>query len=657
MKRIFKIIINCWENEPNRYLVWLPFLFALGIALYFALPTEPKMWLVLLISEIWLFLLFLFRNSVVRSIFIGGLVIICGFINVYVHTIYVSHHVEFQPQKTDYLSGKIVDISYSDKSHQRLLIDNVKDFNAPLKGRFRVTVTNLQEHFEVGQCVELVATVFPPSRMPIMAGFQLDRKYFFEKISGIGYANSEIFTIKCTEQSWAMSLKSAINKLRQDISEQVAEILPTEQSGVASALFIGEKSRISPHIINNYRGSGLAHFLSVSGLHLGTIAVLVFFFIRLILALIPFVALQFDIKKPAAITAIIFSAAYLSISGMAVPAQRAFIMTAVVFVGIIFNRQAISMRMVSLAALIILILQPQALISVSFQMSFAAVYALVAFYEHYASKINHLARRGGIFNKIFWYLSGIVVGDFVASLATMPFSTYHFHQIALYTSLGNLLAGPLIGLWLMPNVLVCLVALPLGLLRYPLLMLGYGIELLNKITDYVAGLPHSLLAVHSLSFGGFIAIVIGGYWLCVCSQKWRFWGVMPIIFGVASMFFYQSPDMIISPNGKAIAIRNQEKQMVLISPHADNWLKRIWRENFSIIENTKMLDDVLQCKNDECTYQKRIRFNNNGDFELNGKKQNICAGGYFYLQKNPYFEPLWNCSNKRLWNPVSEISD
>ena len=70
-----------------------------------------------------------------------------------------------------------------------------------------------------------------------------------------------------------------------------------------------------------------------------------------------------------------------------------------------------------------------------------------------------------------------------------------------------------------------------------------------------------------------------------------------------------------------------------------------------------MLDDVLQCKNDECTYQKKIRFNNNGDFELNGKKQNICAGGYFYLQKTPYFEPLWNCSNKRLWNPVSEISD
>jgi len=209
--------------------------------------------------------------------------------------------------------------------------------------------------------VELIGTFFPPSPVPILNGFQLNRKYFYEGISGIGYANSSIFVIDC-EQKQDSLFRIRLNQIRQKIIDDVANILPPEEAGVVDSVLIGEQSRTPKQTIDNYRNSGLAHFLSVSGLHMGAIAGLMFFILRFVLALFPFVALQYDIKKIAAIGAILFSALYLLISGMAIPAERAFIMTAVVMLGIVFNRQAISMRMVCFAGMVLLIISPQALI-------------------------------------------------------------------------------------------------------------------------------------------------------------------------------------------------------------------------------------------------------------------------------------------------------
>ena len=654
IENIKNILRKNYEGETGAGLIWAPFWFALGIAVYFGLLSEPNVWLTVGIAEIWLLLMILCRHWQYRSILFAGLLCICGFLNIYAHSLYTAHKMEFLPQQMTYLSGYIYDISYNDNQRQRLLLSRVSNYDNPLKGYFRITVTNPHENFTIGQCVEMVATIFPPSRIPVKNGFQLNRKYFYEKISAIGYSNSEIFPIKCAEKSYG--IVSWLNGVRQKVSQTVDNALPKDEAGVAKALLIGDKSQISSQITNNYRGSGLAHFLSVSGLHMGAIAALIFFLVRFILALFPSISLRIDNKKPAALAAILGSVAYLLISGMAIPAQRAFLMTTVVLIGVLFNRAAISTRMVSMAALIILILQPQALISISFQMSFAAVYALVAFYEKYAGRIAQLAHSGGIINKILWYLLGILIGDFVASLATTVFSIYHFHQVAIYTSLGNLLAGPLIGLWLMPNILLCLAALPFGLAAYPLQLLGSGIGILNYITAKVAALPDSLLAVSSLSFGGFIAIIVGGFWLCVWRQQWRLWGIIPIMIGIVSMFFGQLPDMVIAPEGRAVAVRDNSGNMVMVTSKTDSWLKKIWQENFSL-RDKNIEKSNLQCNDNVCMYSKAVKFDDKGQVELNGKKLDMCAGGYYYGGKNPHFEPLWNCAENRLWTIHKKIKE
>ncbi len=659
MKKIWRKIKSYFKEnlfaEQERLISWVPFCFAAGIALYFALPIEPSLWLSLGVFELWLLLFYLLRNRNLHLLFLAGIIFCAGFLNIQARTLYQAKNIENISNKTTtYLRGQIRHISYSEQGKMRLALQNVADFDRPLAGNFRITVQPALHEAQIGQCVEMIATVFPREALPVLNGYRLDRKYFYESMSSIGYSDSEAFIIECPQNAAHNQFMTALNALRRQITGYIGSILPTAQSGVADAVLIGEKTLIPPQIIENFRNSGLAHFLSVSGLHLGAIAGLVFFIVRLLLSLFPSIALKFDIKKIAATTAIIFSAFYLLVSGIAIPAQRAFIMTTVVLIGIIFNRQAISLRMVSFAALAVLIIAPQALITISFQMSFAAVYALVAFYENY--KLRPYKKRG-VINTMWLYLLGIVVCDLVASLATAPFSLYHFHRLALYTSLGNLLAGPLIGLYLMPLVLLCLTALPFHLAFYPLKALDYGLDILNRITDFVAHLPHSVWQTDALPFWGFMLIICGGFWLCVWRRRWRWWGLLPIACGIISMLIPRPlPDMVFSPYAGDIAVRDDAGDLVLLARQNDSWTKKIWAEDLGLKplsrkeQNNLQIAD-LQCDEKQCVYKDVVTFDADGNISLQEKTIDNSAGGYIYLRGKPYWRPLWS-NSRRPWDKI-----
>ena len=671
MKKIFRKIINIIQEnfyeEQSRWIAWIPFLFALGISIYFLLPSEPNFWYPLFLLEFILFLFYVLRFKNLHLLFISLIIVLCGFINIQMHTIYRSRRVSFTNQETTYLKGQITEISYSNKGKQRLLLNRVSNYDKNLIGNYRITIPSKESELKINQCIELVATIFSPSPIPIINGFQLNRKYFYNELSAIGYANSEIFPIECSKKEAQNSFRNKLNELRKNITDDILKITPRAQAGIIDAVLIGEKTLIPEQQYKQYQDSGLAHFLSVSGLHLGAIAGLVYFVIRFILALFPAISLRFNNKKVAAVFAIIFSAIYLLFSGMEIPAQRAFIMTSVVLIGIIFNRQAISIRMISFAALVVLIISPESLISISFQMSFAAVLALISFYEKYAPKLSVLNFQRSFIHKIFSYLLGIVICDFIASLATIPFAIYHFHRVATYTSLGNLLAGPIIGLWIMPSILICLITLPLGLSLYPIKILGYGISILNQITDFVSSLPHSVIFINTLPFYGFILIILGAYWLCVWQLPWRKWGIYIIILGCLPMFYHKEPAMVFNENAQNIAIRDKNNSLLVLPFHPNNWVQHIWRENLKIKElspnEKKLLKEIisgsttqrdlidLQCKENVCIYKSDIKFDFEGNIYIKDKPIDTTAGGYIYINNdNITHKPLWNNNQCRYWH-------
>lgn len=581
-----KAISEFFEKDSDNWFSWVPVLFACGIGLYFSLPFEPSKWITLAVIEFLLIVAYFLRFSQRGlCIVVAVAVVFAGFVNIQVKTLYLEKNLPTPSEGVFYLRGQIMSVDTNFRGRPRIVLGKMESFDdEKIKGQYRLTIVSKTIPLVEGHCVELVAEVSPLMKSGLYGGYQPDRKLFFEGINGSGYVMSSVYELPCPQAYgyW----KNKVSQWRREVSEMIAKELPAEEAAVVAAIVAGNRNLMTREQVENYRDSGLAHFLSISGLHMSMIAGLMFFFVRLFMALIPSLALKYNSKKVAAILAVFISTVYLVISGMAVPTQRAYIMTFVVLLAILFERRAISMRVLALAALIILIISPQMLVSISFQLSFAAVIALVAFYERWGEKLERfLSGHNGnciirILRGILAYLFGIVLADFVASIATLPFAIYHFNRIALYTSLTNLIAGPLIGLMIMPAVLLALLTIPLGLSWWPLQVVAWGIGWINRLTLWVSELPQSTIEIYSFPLWGFLCIVFGGLWLCLWQQKWRYWGCILILFGSLSLFFVEVPDTIAAENGTTVAVKNSHGKLQAFSG-GNAWLKEIWITKFA----------------------------------------------------------------------------
>ena len=646
MRRFVEYVKESFLAERERWVIWLSVLFGAGIGLYFGLKREPSPWLTVIAVEILLYLLYRWRYLPARMLVLTALLTaIFGFSDIQLQTLY---HVKQRQAPTEneitYLKGRVLEVDKNAKGKVRLLLTDAADFDNPRKGLFRVTLMSKKSSVKEGQCVEMVATLMPPSMPALPNGYQFDRKAFFENISAVGYANSGVFTVDCERKpSLKDKIAYAVNYVRGKIVARINRILPPDEAGMTAAVVAGDRDGISEEITENYRDSGLAHFISISGLHMSMVAAMAFFFVRLLIALVPYWTLRCDSKKTAAAFAIVMSFVYLLISGAEIPAQRAFITTLVVLIGVMCSRQAISMRMVSFAALVVLLISPQALISASFQMSFAAVVVLIAFYERYAASIHRFFAGKGFFKIVTAYFVGLMLSDLMASLATLPFSIYHFNQIAVYTTLANLLAGPVIGFVIMPFVLAALFLMPLGLDVLPLKIVGLGIGLVNDITAYVAGLPNAGYHVLSMPFWGLLLMVVGGLWICIWQEKWRRWGMFPLIIGILSIFTAQKPDMLYDATGRAIAVQDNAGNMVVMPGRGNRWIKNIWLEKTVSLpidkaeakdlkkiytgEKTDLNWLALQCSQEECVYKDVVRWNKTGEVRINGRQRDTQKDG------------------------------
>ena len=334
------------------------------------------------------------------------------------------------------------------------------------------------------------------------------------------------------------------------------------------------------------------------------------------------------------------------------------------------------MNTIAWAALFILLITPEALIGASFQMSFSAVFVLIAFYEKISNKItlwfnisdDNIFIRSCKFTLL--YLLGIVVADVLASFATLPFAIYHFNRIAVYTSLANLLAGPVIGFVIMPAVLVSLLMLPFSSYGFAIgvKLAGYGVGIINQITLWVSSLEGASVQVLSIPLWGLVLIVFGGLWLCIWEQKWRWWGVVIIFFGLMSMFFTRNPDAVISEDLKVIALKSEENKMIILPCRGKKFIKEIWyaktashplsKKQYEKIKKvytgTSVYSDIidLKCDKKECIYKNRIKIVKGEDIYIDNQKIDLAnsSGVSIYLSPSVKIEKVRDYIGSRIWN-------
>jgi competence protein ComEC len=251
-------------------------------------------------------------------------------------------------------------------------------------------------------------------------------------------------------------------------------------------------------------------------------------------------------------------------------------MSAMFLLAIVLDRTAISMPPVAWAAVAVLLISPEELVGPSFQMSFAAVIALVAAYEATQARRLRWRSESGWRGRAGLYLGGLVFTSLIASLATAPYAIYHFNRLAAYGVSANMLAVPLTGLWVMPWAVATLLLMPFGAEQLALTPMGWGIDTIIDIAHVVADWPGAVSLVPVMPMAGLVIATLGGLWLCLWRRPWRLLGVPAIPLGLAMVLLGHTPDVLVADDGRLFAVRDPDGGLLLSSSRADRFEADIW---------------------------------------------------------------------------------
>ena len=551
------------EDESDRWFLWVPVFFGAGIGLYFALSVEPAFYTVITMLCLTLSLTLATR----RIPFVWTLCAACffaslGFADAKLRTFSVAQPTLGRSGGFKVLKGWIEKVEARLPRGHRITLrpfaaSNAKNTQLPFRVRY---TSRFDETPVTGSAVEVRLRLRPIPEPVMPRGFDFSRKAFFAGLGAVGFALSPAKTLNnAPAPPFDIALRAKIDGLRHGIERRILETIPGERGAVVIALITGERGRIPEETLAALRNSGLAHLLAISGLHMALMAGSLFWLLRAGAAAVPSLALRYPIKKWAAVLALLGGGFYLAISGGSIATQRSFMMMGIVFTAILLDRPALTLRNVALAALGILALFPESLLDVSFQMSFAAVTALVAVYERTSkhktgSKVYTL--WGRIARKSGWYLGGIALTTLVAGIAVAPFAAFHFHKLAQFSLLANLGAMPPFGLVVMPAALAALITMPFGLDELPLKIMAWGIQHVVGVAKEVSSWPAASVHVAAMPVASLLMLSIGGLWLCLWQKPWRLAGLGIASIGLAMAGSIPRPDLLIGRDGKLLAIRN-----------------------------------------------------------------------------------------------------
>lgn len=560
--------------DRDRWALWLPVALGLGIGLYFSQPAEPPLWIgSAAFAVAALVAVALRRRQAAMLLAVAVAAVALGFAAAQLRAMAVDAPVLERRIGPARVAGQVAEVDLQ-VNGQRVLLQSAAIDGIDGAWTVRVRLTAKSPAVRPGQWVSMRAVLMPPPQPSAPGAFDFARQAWFQGLGGVGYAVS-VAKIEAGAESWTLWLAD----LRHVITGRVMDGIPQPEGAVAAALMTGEVAGIPKPLLDAYRDSGLAHLLSISGLHMSLVAGLVFMVVRGGLALVPAVALRRPIKKWAAAAAMAATFAYMLIAGAPVPTQRAFLMTGIVLLAVLLDRKAISMRLVAWAAVAVLLWHPEALIGASFQMSFAAVVALIAGYEAAGPAVARIRSEGGWFTKGALYLAGVAATTLIAGTATAVYGVYHFNRFASYSLVANLAAVPITGFWVMPWVLAAFLLMPLGLERLALEPMAWGLRLIDDTAVVVAGWPGAALSVPAMPVGALIVFTLGGAWLCLWRGRWRLLGIAGMAGGLALSPLSPPPDLLVDGEGKLMAVKGADGGLTLSTKRGgritrETWLRR-----------------------------------------------------------------------------------
>ena len=558
-------LAHALEGEEGALFLWLPVAMAAGIGVYFALPQEPGPVATAIVVAAALILIppGLRHGSAIALLTLFALF---GFLTAKLNTV-----MRWAPPLA-YSTGAI-DVKGIVRSVAPGRSGNLK---IVLRLEEAAGLAAQSRPFQVRLAVAADPDIMPGVRVrgramlsplptPVAPGaFDFARTEWLEGIGATGRFLGRPTVEPGRPVGPAAFVASAIHELRQTIAARIRQALPGSTGHLAVALVTGERSAIGDVMSDSLQTSGLAHIISISGLHMSLVAGSVFWLVRALLAISAHLAVHRPIKKWAALAALAAGGFYLALSGNEVASQRSYLMLAIIFIAVLLDRPALSLRNVAVAALVILAFEPSWLLSAGFQMSFLAVTGLLSFFAFRRSgdrppqpprRRSHwpfyLARLG-----VRW-LAVMGATTLIASLCTGPVAAYHFNRVSPYSLVANLLALPIVSAVVMPMALLATVAMPFGLDHWPLAAMGRGIEAVMAVSDWVATFPGARVYTPAQSPTGALIVTLGILWISLFRTSLRWWGIGLCAVGSALGTVQQRPDILVERTAVNAAVRNE----------------------------------------------------------------------------------------------------
>lgn len=590
-------LLEYWQAETGQRLLWAPVLWAAGAGLYFALTFEPPIAVgIFIVTALLIAGLFLQKS---RLAFIAMGLMVLGFCTAQWKAQALHQPLISQQTKPISLFATVHKAEKRVEGGWRLHLHDIASPGtaAALPRKVRLMVrTKMPPKLEVGQRVSLRAILTPLPRPVSAGGYEFGRKLFLDGYGATGFAISPVSKMGKVDDS------SAIANARGRVDAAIDAALSGSTAGLAKALLLGQKAEIPFDVRDAYRQAGLAHLLAISGLHMALVAGFIFFIVRRGLALSSYLALSLPLKSYAAALTILALIGYLALVGAPISAQRATIMAVCVMLAIIAGRTAISLRTAALAAMALLVFWPENIADIGFQMSFAAVIALISSYEATKNFRTGLKLRfPGALGLTAVYVSGIFLSTIVAEIAVFPLSVYHFNEITVYGLAGNAFAVPITGFWIMPMGITGVLLTPFGLSEVPFMAMGWGIDLVTAMTQDIAAAPGAYVPMQSPSTLMVVLFFAGGLWLCLWKTRIRLAGV--VVMCLAPFLAYRAPDptVLISPSGSNIVVQNTQGGYVRLRGRAKGFAATLWARQLGLSSFTAEADKYQRCDRLGCS--------------------------------------------------------
>lgn len=595
--RILPRVENWLDIERDQLALWVPVGVGVGIAFWQFWGEAAHYPLLLLCTSLSFFAFAVgMKYRFGRLLLFAGLAIAAGYLAITFKSASVAQPVLGEAWVGE-MFGRIEKVEIlSARNTVRLELATGEAQGLPPKVRVNLALAQYDDGFRNGAIVRLRARLVPPAGPALPGGYDFARRAWFQQVGATGSALGPVSLYReSVRPVW-------LAETRLKLGEHIKTRMSAESGAIGTALITGDQGSISEADAQAMRDSGMAHLLSISGLHVTAVVGFLFLLCSRTLALCPPLALRVSVPLIAAAFAAFGAVAYTLLAGAEVPTVRSCVAALLVLTALAIGREALTLRLVAFGALVVLLFWPEAMAGPSFQLSFAAVATIIILHESAWMKRWTERREEPFVIKIGRGIVSLIATGIAIELILAPIALFHFHRTGLYGALANVVAIPLTTFVIMPAQALALMFDIIGLGAPFWWLAGQGLSFILLIAHYVSSLPAAVSMIPAMPTWAYVAMITGALVAGLLKSRVRMMGGVPFAAGFTAMLLASRPDLLVTGDGKHLAVIEADGRVAFLRASAGDYVHDMLLETAGTTANPIPLEQWpgAHCSPDVC---------------------------------------------------------